>query len=664
MTDQGPDSDVPPAVALYGTPIVEPVPRPLRAGKLSAWLDRGALRWIRWGDVEVVRGLFFIVRTPSWATLAATIDDLAVTEEDDAFRVTYRAGVFDGSAGVDVRIDIAGSAAGRLEAAAAFRARGNFSTNRTGFIVLHPIDGFAGARIDVEHSDGRLEATELPLLIRPDQPVRDIRALGNRPAPGLRADLRFGGEVFEMEDQRNWTDASFKTYSRPIDWQRPYILPDGRSEAQSVSLAITETEGLSPSAPPDPQGIALRLGSPAGARLAPIGLAVTTEAAAAALGHAAMLKALAVDHLAARHDRAVATDAHLSDLARLAAALGLPVSLEILLLDEEDPAPEIAAVRRALDAAGLAPAAVAAFPKTDERSFQPSEPRPPSPALEDVQAALRAAFPEAAIGGGTPSFFTELNRKRPPTAGLDFIAHGTSPLVHAADDLSVMETLEALPSVVRSVRAMAGGRDYRISHVAIGARMNPYGAGVEPNPDNQRIALAEMDPRQRGLFAAAWHVGYAARLASENLSALVLGAPTGPFGLIHTRQATPQPWYDDQPGPAVFPLFHVVADLAEGGGRPAVPVAVSAPRAVAALAFEGPDGTVLMVANLTARPQRVTLPEGMAGARLRCLDETTFRAAALSATAFRQDGEAVRGRALVLRPYAVATLHAGPDRTA
>ena len=25
--------------------------------------------------------------------------------------------------------------------------------------------------------------------------------------------IRFEGEVFEMEDQRNWTDASFKTYA-------------------------------------------------------------------------------------------------------------------------------------------------------------------------------------------------------------------------------------------------------------------------------------------------------------------------------------------------------------------------------------------------------------------------------------------------------------------
>ena len=28
--------------------------------------------------------------------------------------------------------------------------------------------------------------------------------------------IRFEGDLFEMEDQRNWTDASYKTYSTPL----------------------------------------------------------------------------------------------------------------------------------------------------------------------------------------------------------------------------------------------------------------------------------------------------------------------------------------------------------------------------------------------------------------------------------------------------------------
>ena len=33
---------------------------------------------------------------------------------------------------------------------------------------------------------------------------------------GATVDIVFGGEIFEMEDQRNWSDASYKTYCVPL----------------------------------------------------------------------------------------------------------------------------------------------------------------------------------------------------------------------------------------------------------------------------------------------------------------------------------------------------------------------------------------------------------------------------------------------------------------
>jgi hypothetical protein len=53
------------------------------------------------------------------------------------------------------------------------------------------------------------------------------------------------------------------------------------------------------------------------------------------------------------------------------------------------------------------------------------------------------------LGGGMLSYFTELNRKRVPGELIDFVTHCTNPIVHAADDLSVMQTLEALPFITR-----------------------------------------------------------------------------------------------------------------------------------------------------------------------------------------------------------------------
>ena len=38
----------------------------------------------------------------------------------------------------------------------------------------------------------------------------DIRAIGHQVTPDIWATVRMTGETFEMEDQRNWTDASYK----------------------------------------------------------------------------------------------------------------------------------------------------------------------------------------------------------------------------------------------------------------------------------------------------------------------------------------------------------------------------------------------------------------------------------------------------------------------
>ena len=47
------------------------------------------------------------------------------------------------------------------------------------------------------------------------------------------------GDAFEMEDQRNWTDASYKTYVRPLALPWGYTLAKGSRHEQSVRLSFT-----------------------------------------------------------------------------------------------------------------------------------------------------------------------------------------------------------------------------------------------------------------------------------------------------------------------------------------------------------------------------------------------------------------------------------------
>ena len=40
------------------------------------------------------------------------------------------------------------------------------------------------------------------------------------------------GDTWETEDHRNWTDASFKTYSRPLSLPYPYAIAKGETSAR------------------------------------------------------------------------------------------------------------------------------------------------------------------------------------------------------------------------------------------------------------------------------------------------------------------------------------------------------------------------------------------------------------------------------------------------
>ncbi len=215
------------SVRLFGTEEPVAAPEILRAGPLSAELEAGNLRYIRYEGRELLRAVSFIVRNNNWGTYNPEISELNITQTGDSFRVTYRAVTRDSEQEFRYAAEIAGSADGTLSFLAKGLAVTDFVTNRTGFVVLHPVEGVAGKPARVEHVDGRMVETAFPELIDPVQPMMDLRAITHEAAPGLSVTCRMEGDTFEMEDQRNWTDASYKTYVRPLALPWPYTLAAG-----------------------------------------------------------------------------------------------------------------------------------------------------------------------------------------------------------------------------------------------------------------------------------------------------------------------------------------------------------------------------------------------------------------------------------------------------
>ena len=641
------------AVKLCGTEQVDPPSRVLRAGALSAELENGQLRYIRIGGVEVLRAIAYLVRDENWGTFTPALENLKIEEGSGGFTVTYHATCKDDKRSFAYDARIAGRSDGSLDFEVVAEPLTDVETNRTGFIVLHPVNGVAGFPVKVLHVDGREEVSAFPATIDPDCPFRDIRALSHEVMEGVWATCTMEGDTFEMEDQRNWSDASYKTYVRPLARPWPYVLPKGVKVEQAVRLSVSGTVAPA-SAGTAGQGTAIRLGEQAWT-LPMIGIGVPADEAEAALSVIDLLRQLGPKWLVCQLDLRQGHGAEqLARYRRLGEETGAEIVLEVVTTGGMNPAADLKPLGEAVRAAGLTPSAIAVFPAEHMKSVLPGSPWPVMPSFEEIYGAAGDAFPGVRLGGGMATYFTELNRKRPPAGLLDYVTHTTCPNVHAADDRSVMETLETLPYIIQSTRAFMGdGLAYRIGPSQLGCRENPYGKSTTPNPEGGRVCLSRIDPRQRGLLNPAWMLGYVAACARGNLEAVAFGAPTGPFGHIYRRTDAAQPYFNALGQDAVYPSFHLMAGLTPLSGKPVLKTELSAAGAIDALAVRDGDKTVLWIANLTKDAQTVALPEGTRSAAI--LDEAAFDRAAIDPMRSLRDlAEPISTPTLTLGAYAVA----------
>ena len=653
------------ALRLYGTEDVAPAARTLRAGALTAELEAGKLRWIRYGGVEALRGLAFVVRGSGWETYAPQITNLEIEESGGGFRVGYDARIESADGILAFRADIVAEDEQTLVFTVEMAPETEFRTNRTGFVALHAVEGVAGEACTITHSDGSVEETAFPGLIMPLQPFFDIAAMRHRVAPGVWLTCRFeGADPWETEDQRNWTDASYKTYYRPLALPYPYPLAAGERLRQTATLSI---EGRPASAAAragdDDDAVAIALGSETGTHMPEIGLGVAASERDHLDHGLDLVRALGPGHLVCAYDpRAEHGAETLAAYRDLSEALDAGVVLEITVPCERPVADELADAAEVAGRAGLVPAAIVPEQARLLKFTLEKVKALGIPDFDEVYGAVRAAFPGVRLGGGVFTSFTELNRNCADSALFDFLTHCTVAVVHEPDDRSVMETLQTLPDIVASAKAWAGGKPYRIGPSAVGMRSNPYGPDVHQNADNGRYSFNRQDPRHRALLGAAFTLGYAARVAPLGLEALAIGAPSGALGMVYRRTEHPQPWFDDLAGPAVLPLYHIVAALAAAKGAVIRAVTSADATRVLGLAYESDGGTLLWLANLTPLPQTVTV-SGLVGgtATIGRLDSGNFVDAVTDPAGFAATagvpGDASR---IELAPFAVSRIKFGP----
>jgi hypothetical protein len=169
--------------------------------------------------------------------------------------------------------------------------------------------------------------------------------------------------------------------------------------------------------------------------------------------------------------------------------------LDLHRLDDPSRRAALPVLAARLQAAGIVPVAVSAFPTS----------------VAAVDAA-RAAFAGAAIGGGTADFFVQLNRmdRLPP---LDFLSFTVCPTVHQADDRTVLDSARALPGMLATLQQRHPSVPVHVGPSRIAARRSPLGA-LAVSDAGRPVPLAGHDARDGTDFGVVWAAAHLAGLAA------------------------------------------------------------------------------------------------------------------------------------------------------
>jgi hypothetical protein len=182
------------------------------------------------GGREILRRVFVSVRDRAWREIAPTYWQWGIRETENRIQVSAR----HTSALVDFQWQ------GALQVspdrrALSFEFEGEalktMEVCRLGLVVLHPVSGMVGGRLTTRDLQALTIATHvLPQRIMDGMPcalTEPFSSLTIETPQWGRLELDLAGDRFELEDQRNWGDDSFKTYCTPLRFGFPRTVQAG-----------------------------------------------------------------------------------------------------------------------------------------------------------------------------------------------------------------------------------------------------------------------------------------------------------------------------------------------------------------------------------------------------------------------------------------------------
>jgi hypothetical protein len=576
--------------------------------------ENGSIRYISAGKNEIIRMIYAAVRDKEWLTIKPVITKEIIERLSDSFKIQYTCSYK--SAGIDFNADytIEGKSDNTIIFTLEGKALGSFEKNRIGFCVLHPVEGCAGNLCTVTHSDGGSETAVFPLVISPDQPFTDIKAMQWKTGE-VECHLEFSGDIFETEDQRNWTDASYKTYSTPLSLPFPVKIEKGQKIYQKIVLKVENTgQNLT-----EKQAVIhLSFNTASSLPVPEIGIGRSTRNIPLEENEIEILKTINFDHYRC--------DLYLfypgwKEIAKRSAeeASELGYSQELVLFFDDDYKEQSSAFSNWMAESGIVPRVITIFHKTVQVT--------PAYLTEYVTLILRKAVPEVKICIGTNANFAQLNMDRLVTLQSDLVCYSCHPQEHASDNTTLIENLQALAHTVKGARIFSEGRGVWLSPVNIQRRFNANIENYE-TPASSDTLPQQVDSRMMSLFGACWTAGSLKYLCESGVSGITYYEAAGERGIIQGDYDSR--WPDDFKSGAgmIFPVYHIFKWFLEDKSYRIIRSRSSSPLKVDVLAMLMESKIRFVLINYGHNFQNVTISINTGTLNSFTLETESFSAAA------------------------------------
>jgi hypothetical protein len=564
----------------------------LKAGLLDLSFNDGFLRYIRYGDIEVVRMIYFAFRDKNWETLPLRIQNVISNQSEDSFTITYDAiNHFRGKDILKWRVKITGTANNTID----FFIRGEclheFQKNRAGICLLHPIPETQNRDVLVKEPDGTETKGKFPMYIKPDAPFENIQTLKWHLPTGNWATAEFKGDVFEMEDQRNWSDASFKTFCTPQHLLKPVTLEQGNVFTQQIILTVENTNEVKPRAKQNDVNISLDESS----------VHPFPQIGAMSVQNGSLPDQITIERLKELQFDFLRVDANFSGIdweknflngLSEAELLRLPIELCITLHD--NPLQEIDEIKMLCSSKDI---------RLNKIIFYSSQYRAtPDDLVKLVLPLLRKTWPGIPIGAGSNINFVDLNRNRIDDHELDFISYSINPQAHATDDLTLIENLSSQADTVLSAKQFTQ-KPVCVSPVTLRPRFSPNKIG-ENIPDPISLPI-DVDHRQATNLAAGWAMGSIKYLVESGVSSITMFETHGMKGFLSGANDEMHSLFKKEDD--IFPLFNMFKKIRKFNPVNCIRTGSSQPLVISSILLSNEKERILMLANHTKEDVHVSV---------------------------------------------------------